>query len=95
MLIVEDDGRGMTNAALDDGFLKIATDIKTNEEGTLGEKGIGRLATQRLGNGIACRDFLCGGKQTSYVFIDWNDVINGVVRGSQTLKALQLLIILA
>ena len=28
MLIVEDDGRGMTNAALDDGFLKIATDIK-------------------------------------------------------------------
>ena len=52
MLIVEDDGRGMTNAALDDGFLKIATDIKTNEEGTLGEKGIGRLATQRLGTAL-------------------------------------------
>lgn len=78
MLIVEDDGRGMTNAALDDGFLKIATDIKTNEEGTLGEKGIGRLATQRLGTALLVETSSVEESQTSYVFIDWNDVINGV-----------------
>lgn len=77
-MIVEDDGRGMTNAALDDGFLKIATDIKTNEEGTLGEKGIGRLATQRLGTALLVETSSVEESQTSYVFIDWNDVINGV-----------------
>ena len=38
MLIIEDDGRGMTDSVLDEGFLKIATSIKTKEEGTLGEK---------------------------------------------------------
>ena len=78
MLIVEDDGRGMSNTVLDDGFLKIATDIKTTEEGTLGEKGIGRLATQRLGTALLVETSSAEENQTSYVFIDWNDVIKGV-----------------
>lgn len=42
----------MTDATIDGGFLKIATDIKSNEESTLGEKGIGRLAAQRLGTAL-------------------------------------------
>ena len=75
--VVGENGR-LTNAALDDGFLKIATDIKTNEEGTLGEKGIGRLATQRLGTALLVETSSVEESQTSYVFIDWNDVINGV-----------------
>lgn len=78
MLIVEDDGHGMNDTVLDEGFLKIATDIKTNEEGTLGEKGIGRLATQRLGTALLVETSSAEESQTSYVFIDWNDVINGV-----------------
>ena len=77
MLIVEDDGCGMNDAILDDGFLKIATDIKSNEEGTLGEKGIGRLATQRLGTALLVETSSDKENHTSYVFIDWNDVING------------------
>ena len=52
ILVVEDDGCGMTDATIDGGFLKIATDIKSNEESTLGEKGIGRLAAQRLGTAL-------------------------------------------
>ena len=56
----------------------VATDIKTNEEGTLGEKGIGRLATQRLGTALLVETSSVEESQTSYVFIDWNDVINGV-----------------
>lgn len=77
MLIVEDDGYGMTDDVLDDGFLKVATDIKTAEEGTLGEKGIGRLATQRLGTALLVETFSVKEDHTSYVFIDWDDVING------------------
>ena len=78
MLIVEDDGCGMTDADLDDGFLRVATDIKTTEEGTLGEKGIGRLATQRLGTALLVETFSVEEDHTSYVFIDWDAVINGV-----------------
>lgn len=77
MLIVEDDGVGMNDATLDNGFLKIATDIKSSEEGTLGEKGIGRLATQRLGTALLVETSSEEERHTSYVFIDWNEVING------------------
>lgn len=77
-LIVEDDGCGMTDTILDNGFLKIATDIKTNEEGSLGEKGIGRLATQRLGKALLVETASMEENHTSYIFIDWEDVINGV-----------------
>lgn len=78
MLIVEDDGHGMTDDVLDDGFLRVATDIKTTEEGTLGEKGIGRLATQRLGTALLVETCSVEENHTSYVFIDWDAVINGV-----------------
>ncbi len=77
MLIVEDDGCGMTDNVLDEGFLKVATDIKTAEDGTLGEKGIGRLATQRLGTALLVETFSVEEDHTSYVFIDWDAVING------------------
>lgn len=79
ILVVEDDGCGMTDATIDGGFLKIATDIKSNEESTLGEKGIGRLAAQRLGTALLVETSSDKENHTSYVFIDWNAVINGVV----------------
>lgn len=77
ILVVEDDGCGMTDATIDGGFLKIATDIKSNEESTLGEKGIGRLAAQRLGTALLVETSSDKENHTSYVFIDWNAVING------------------
>ena len=53
LFLVEDLGCGMDEYTLEKGFLSIGTDIKkekrTDEEIILGEKGIGRLATQRLG----------------------------------------------
>ncbi|WP_418740578.1 ATP-binding protein [Dysosmobacter sp.] len=79
ILVVEDDGCGMTDATIDGGFLKIATDIKSNEKSTLGEKGIGRLAAQRLGTALLVETSSDKENHTSYVFIDWNAVINGVV----------------
>lgn len=78
MLLVEDDGIGMTDQAIDYGFLRIATDIKTNDRDTLGQKGIGRLATQRLGSALLVETSSSSENHTSFVFIDWNEIINGV-----------------
>lgn len=48
--LVEDFGIGMNEKILDDGFLKVGTQIKLREnEPLFGQKGIGRLAAQRLG----------------------------------------------
>ncbi len=77
MLLVEDDGLGMTDHAIDEGFLKIATNIKVNEKGVLGQKGIGRLATQRLGTALLVETSSSAENHTSFVFIDWDAVING------------------
>lgn len=78
MLIVEDDGKGMTDSIIDNGFLRIATDIKIDEDGTLGEKGIGRLATQRLGSALLVETSSTEENHTSYVYVDWQAVISGV-----------------
>ena len=53
--VVEDFGAGMDEEMLQKGFLCIGTNVKTkrnfnNDKIVLGDKGIGRLATQRLGN---------------------------------------------
>ena len=77
MLLVEDDGIGMTDQAIDYGFLRIATDIKTNDRDALGQKGIGRLATQRLGSALLVETSSSSENHTSFVFIDWNAIING------------------
>ena len=78
MLIVEDDGKGMADSIIDNGFLRIATDIKVDENGTLGEKGIGRLAAQRLGSALLVETSSIEENHTSYVYIDWQAVISGV-----------------
>lgn len=78
ILLVEDDGIGMTDQTIDDGFLRIATDIKTNDRDALGQKGIGRLATQRLGSALLVETSSSSENHTSFVFIDWNKIINGV-----------------
>lgn len=80
VLVVEDKGCGMSTSQLENGFLRIGTDIKSSKTGSdiiLGEKGIGRLAAQRLGNALivetssACEDFI------SLTYLDWNEIIKG------------------
>ena len=49
-ILFEDFGKGMDEKTLDEGFLKVGTQIKLKENDVLfGQKGIGRLAAQRLG----------------------------------------------
>lgn len=77
VLVVEDDGKGMTDEVIQNGFLDVGTRIKEKEETLLGEKGIGRLATQRLGCAVLLETCSIEEDHTSYVFINWKDVING------------------
>ena len=77
LLVIEDDGYGMTDEVIDNGFLRIATSIKSNQSDTLGEKGIGRLATQRLGAALLVETCSAKENHSSFVFINWDDVING------------------
>jgi HSP90 family molecular chaperone len=55
-LVVEDDGHGMTRQQVIDGFMRLSSRDKVREPVSpkyerqrVGEKGIGRFATQRLG----------------------------------------------
>lgn len=78
VFIIDDDGLGMSERTIDEGFLTVATAIKSLTENSLGEKGIGRLATQRLGQALLVETSSDLENHTSYVFIDWNNVINGI-----------------
>ena len=73
--IIEDDGSGMSPKVLEQGFLSVGTDNKVGEENTLGEKGIGRLSTQRLGKTVLVETVSNG--VLSLLFLNWDEIING------------------
>lgn len=79
VFVIEDYGIGMNDDQLTDGFLTIGTSIKSNtDEITLGEKGIGRLAAQRLGPALVVETASQDNPQlTQFVYIDWEKVIKG------------------
>lgn len=76
-LIVEDNGKGMNDYQLDKGFLEIGTGLKLNdtEDFTLGEKGIGRLAAQRLGKYLLVETASMEENYATLTFIDWDNII--------------------
>lgn len=74
--VIEDIGKGMNTQELDKGFLTIGTDLKKNEnEMTFGEKGIGRLAAQRLGRYLLIETASIDEPFASVTFIDWNGTL--------------------
>lgn len=56
ILVVEDDGCGMTDATIDGGFLKIATDIKSNEKHSW-RKRHWSTGSSETWNSATCRNF--------------------------------------
>ena len=76
LLIVEDNGKGMDNFQLEKGFLEIGTDLKNNNETTLGEKGIGRLAAQRLGKYLLVETASEVESFATLTFINWDSISN-------------------
>lgn len=74
-LLFEDFGKGMNERTLDEGFLKVGTQIKLKEDDVLfGQKGIGRLAAQRLGNTLVVETTQKKDSQINIVIIDWNKI---------------------
>ena len=77
ILLIEDIGIGMNEVQLQEGFFNIGTDIKlkNDEKIYLGEKGIGRLAAQRLGKKLILETASQDDITRKIVVIDWNELI--------------------
>lgn len=82
--IIEDHGIGMNPHQLSAGFLHVGTSIKAESDDiTLGEKGIGRLAAQRLGPALLVETVSCDDlSQISYAFIDWEQVVSNATEAT-------------
>lgn len=78
ILLIEDIGIGMNAMQLQEGFLNIGTDIKLKdyEKTNLGEKGIGRLAAQRLGKKLILETASKDDLQRRVVVVDWNELVH-------------------
>lgn len=74
--VIEDIGSGMSPHELDKGFLSVGTDNKVKQANTLGEKGIGRLSTQRLGKTVIVETV--SNNVLSILRLDWDKIIGGV-----------------
>lgn len=76
--VLEDNGKGMNTEQLENGFLTIGTDIKKgHKEKMFGEKGIGRLAVQRLGRSLLIETASEDESFASLTFIDWERFLDG------------------
>lgn len=75
LCVIEDVGCGMSPIELEKGFLSIGTRSKVDKADTLGEKGIGRLSTQRLGKIVIVETV--SEKTLSILRLDWNRIISG------------------
>lgn len=73
--VIEDNGQGMNEQELNNGFLEIGTEIKLKtKEAMLGEKGIGRLAAQRLGKGLLIETASQDESYATITFVNWNEL---------------------
>ncbi len=79
-IVVKDDGIGMTRDDLVDGFLRLASDKKVRQPRSkiysrqlAGRKGIGRFATQRLGERLILRTWTKEGEVGLELTINWRD----------------------
>ncbi|MDR6884309.1 ATP-binding protein [Bacillus sp. 3255] len=83
-IIIEDNGHGMGLRELQDGFFTIGTtikklqkqNIKSNDRAPLGEKGIGRLAAQRLSKKLYIETTNAESSHTFLVSVEWESFIN-------------------
>lgn len=78
-LIITDNGVGMTEAQLINGFMRISSTEKIHNPKSLlfgrtraGKKGIGRFATQRLGEHLTITTQARNSYQQTRIEIDWN-----------------------
>lgn len=83
LIIIEDDGKGMSYATLQNGFFEVGGTLKKDEKQKLtedadiilGEKGIGRLAAQRISPTIIVETSTDGSDHIDYVIVNWEDFV--------------------
>lgn len=75
LCVIEDNGIGMTPDVLKKGYLSVGTDRKKGQGNSLGEKGIGRLSTQRLGKAVIVETV--SEHILSVMQLDWERIISG------------------
>ena len=78
-IVIRDNGSGMTRSELVKGFLRLASDAKVNAPTSpgygrqrAGKKGIGRFATQRLGERLLLQTRRADARQGIELEIDWS-----------------------
>ncbi|MNW33615.1 hypothetical protein D3C74_105800 [compost metagenome] len=82
-IIIEDSGSGMGLVELEEGFFTVGTDLKKKQKenstysqrAPLGEKGIGRLAAQRLSKVLFIETTNAESKETFLVRVDWDEFL--------------------
>jgi signal transduction histidine kinase len=82
-IVIEDDGTGMDSRAITDGWLTISNSAKralkaekkTTERGRtpLGDKGLGRLGTQRLGSNLEIFTRTAQDNKQRHIWFSWMD----------------------
>ena len=87
-IIISDNGFGMSESDIKNGWMVISLSAKRKlkESGAttpagrtpLGDKGLGRLSTQRLGNRLEMFSEKLGNDYSSHVAFDWNDFTEDV-----------------
>lgn len=83
-LVIEDDGTGMTREELIAGFLRLASTLKVSEPRSrlfgrqrAGRKGIGRFATQRLGQVLRLQTWVNDVDPGIELVVDWQKFESG------------------
>lgn len=84
IIIIEDTGNGMGLNELEEGFFTVGTDLKKKQKDNslfdsrapLGEKGIGRLAAQRLSKQLFIETTNSESDETFLIRVDWGEFLN-------------------
>lgn len=88
MLIIDDNGTGMSRDDLINGFLRLASDLKIRSPQSrmynrqrAGRKGIGRFATQRLGSHLQLQTWTDAQREGLELTVDWMQFERGRALG--------------
>ena len=87
-LLIEDNGTGMTEQQLRDGFMRISSSEKIKNPVSAiyhrkraGKKGIGRFSVQRLGRKLIIQTFTANANTGFELCIDWNSYAENIELG--------------
>ncbi len=97
LIVIEDDGKGMSYDTLKLGFFEVGSRIKRDERDSssneekekiiLGDKGIGRLSAQRISPILIVETCVENGSQIDIIEVNWNLFIDNIGYDAPEYKA--------